>query len=91
MTQLWVGNIPASLSEAEVLFQMAAYGLRPWKCVYRKRQGGEGWDNCYFATPALAGYRVPLEHWQAHAVQVSITLTSTGYNIFVIPCTIAHM
>ena len=61
MTQLWVGNIPASLTEAEVLFQMAAYGLRPWKCVYRKRQDGEGWAICYFATPALAGQAMATE------------------------------
>ena len=54
-SQLWVGNIPPGLTEKEVLFQMAAYGLRPWKCVYRMRDRfAEGFAICYFATPALA-------------------------------------
>ena len=40
--QLWVGNIPQGISEAEALETMAMYSVRPYKLILRQRsQAGQ--------------------------------------------------
>ena len=40
--QLWIGNIPAGLEEAEVLDILSQYQVRPYRLVLRQRSGGGG-------------------------------------------------
>jgi len=37
--QLWMGNVPGGLSEAEVIATLGQYGVRPYKVVLRHRDG----------------------------------------------------
>ena len=41
LDQLWVGNIPAGLSEAEAKQELSCYNIRPWKLVVRQRGPGQ--------------------------------------------------
>ena len=41
LRQLWCGNIPEQLSEPEVLAELAAYGVRPYKMRLRCRGAGQ--------------------------------------------------
>ena len=38
-TQCWFGSIPAGLSEQQILHELAAYNVRPWKLVVRNGTG----------------------------------------------------
>ena len=38
--EVWFGSIPPGHSEDQVLCELAAYGLRPWKVVLRFSQEG---------------------------------------------------
>ena len=54
-SQVWVGNAPGDLAEADVLEVLSLYGVRAKKLVLRHR--GEGRDSfgiLTFASPTLA-------------------------------------
>jgi hypothetical protein len=38
--QVWIGSIPGWFSEEQALEELSSYGIRPWKLVYRTREGG---------------------------------------------------
>ena len=58
--QLWVGNIPQSLDEDEVLECLSMYGVRPYKLILRKREmaGKDSFGIAYFRSEELAAYAV---------------------------------
>ena len=62
MAQLWMGNIPHGMPEAQVLLELSAYGVRPLKAVVRHRAaGGDGFCIASFASEALAQQALQLQ------------------------------
>ena len=52
--QLWLGSIPGDFDEAQCLADLRAYGIIPKNLILHRRDEGDSWAICYFASEALA-------------------------------------
>ncbi len=83
--QLWVGNIPSGLSEADALMQLRAYGIIPQKLVLRQRGTGfDGYGIMTFASPQLAAQAMSMQCWWSSGKHMLMRLLLSSSSVVVL-------